>query len=185
VLINSPETLLASLLSGTASGRLIIVTGPSGSGKTSWCLALAEHASTRGIHAEGLVSPVVFEGDHKVGIDMLDLVSGSRRRLAVPRGKTGDDQTTGKWHFDKQTLDWGNEILAHSGACPLFILDELGPLELEQGVGLTNGTGLITARLYQLACVVVRPSLLEIASALWPWGQAYQVNSSHPSEVSV
>jgi nucleoside-triphosphatase THEP1 len=185
VSIDSPDSLLASLLSGNEPGRLILVSGPSGSGKTRWCQALAEQANSRGIHAGGLISPAVFKGNHKVGIDMLDLGSGARRRLAVARGKTGEDLITGKWHFDNQTLDWGNEILAHSGACPLFILDELGPLEFEQGVGLTNGIELITARQYQLACVVVRPSLLEIAAALWPWGEIFQTGSSHPREVPV
>lgn len=52
---DSPDSLLASLTSGTEPGRLIIVTSPSGSGKTRWCLALADHAVGLGISVGGLV----------------------------------------------------------------------------------------------------------------------------------
>ena len=182
VLIDSPDSLLASFASGNEPGRLILVTGSSGSGKTRWCLALADYASILGIHVGGLVSPAVFEGDRKIGIDLLDLGSGAQRRLAVRRGEFSSGQITEDWHVDDKTLNWGNAILAHSGACQLFILDELGPLELERGVGLTNVLGFIAARRYRLACVVVRSSLLEIAQALWPWGEVFCVHSSHPLE---
>ena len=181
-LINSPDSLLASFASGNEPGRLILVTGPSGSGKTRWCLALADYASILGNHVGGLVSPAVFEGDLKIGIDLLDLGSGAQRRLAVRWGKSSSGQITADWHFDDEALNWGNTVLEQLGACQLFILDELGPLELQRGVGLTKGIGLIAERRYRLACVVVRPSLLEIAQALWPWGEVFCVRSSHPLE---
>ena len=63
VLIDSPDSLLESFMSGNEPGRLIIVTGHKGSGKTRWCLALVEAASAKGISMAGLVSPAVFEGD--------------------------------------------------------------------------------------------------------------------------
>ena len=182
VLIDSPDSLLASFLSGNEPGRLILVTGPSGSGKTRWCQALAATANNLGIAVDGLVSPAVFEGDLKIGIDLLDLRSGVQRRLAIHRGESSSGQITADWHFDDEALNWGNTVLEQLGACQLFILDELGPLELQRGVGLTNGLGLIAARRYRLACVVVRPSLLDIAQALWPWGEVFCVRSGHPSE---
>ena len=184
VLIDSPDSLLASFASGNEPGRLILVTGPSGSDKTRWCLALADYASILGIHAGGLVSPAVFEGGLKVGIDLLDLRSGAQRRLAVRRGESDDGQSTADWRFDDETLAWGNAILAGSRSCQLFVLDELGPLELERGVGLTNGLSVVAARRYHLACVVVRPSLLDVAQSLWPWGEVLHIHSKHPVEVS-
>ncbi|HEX7432566.1 MAG TPA: nucleoside-triphosphatase [Anaerolineaceae bacterium] len=182
VLIDSPDSLLASFESGNESGRLILATGPSGSGKTRWCIALAEHAKALGINASGMVSPAVFESDFKIGIDLLDLGSGAKRHLAARRRASDKEQITEDWHIDDETLNWGNDILAHSGSCQLLILDELGPLELERGVGLRNGMGLIAARRYRLACVVVRPTLLEIAKTHWPWGEIFNVRSSQPSE---
>ncbi len=175
VLIDSPDSLLASFMSGDEPGRLILITGQRGSGKTDWCLALAEAATSLNIPIEGLVSPAVFEEDIKVGIDLRDLGSGAQRRLAVRRGESDRGQMTENWLIDEGTLEWGNAILAQSGTCPLFILDELGPLELERGVGLINGIGLIAGRRYNLACVVIRTSLLALALEYWPWGQILQL----------
>ena len=184
VLFDSPDSLLASFASGNEPGRLIIVTGPSGSGKTRGCLALADYASILGFQVGGLVSPAVLEGGLKVGIDLLDLRSGAQRRLAVRTEGAGNGQITEDWLLDNATLKWGNDILAQSGFCQLFILDELGPLELERGVGLTNGLGVVAARRYHLACVVVRPSLLDVAQCLWPWGEVLHIHSEHPVEAS-
>ena len=47
VYIDSPDSLLASFVSGKETGRLILVTGQSGSGKTRWCQALAEQAKAQ------------------------------------------------------------------------------------------------------------------------------------------
>jgi nucleoside-triphosphatase len=184
VFIDSPDSLLANFLSGNEIGRLIIVTGPSGLGKTRWCLGLAERATALGIKAVGLVSPAVFEDTKKVGIDLLNLSSGVRRHLAVHRGESGIGPTTTYWQFDEEAFNWGNLILEQLGTSQLLILDELGPLELKRGAGLTNGIGLITGRRYRLACVVVRPSLLDDAQELWPWGETFFVPDTHSSKVS-
>jgi nucleoside-triphosphatase THEP1 len=182
--IDSPDSLLASFESITEPGRLILVTGESGLGKTRWCLALAERARVLGIGVLGLVSPALFEGGHKIGIDLLDLGSGVRRHMAAHRGDSGQGQTTEYWRFNDDVLDWGNSILAGSESCQLLILDELGPLEFKRGSGLTNGIGLVTARRYRLACVVVRPSLLDDAQLLWPWGETFFIPYGHTKKVS-
>jgi hypothetical protein len=182
--IDSPDSLLASLAFRNQPGQLMLITGPGRSGKTCWCLALADYASILGLDVGGLVSPAVSEDGRKVGIDLLDLRSGAQRRLAVRRGESSSGQTTEDWHFDDEALNWGNAILAQMGACQFFILDELGPLELQRGVGLINGLGLVAARHYRLACLVVRPSLLDIAQALWPWGEVFYLPSRQPLEIS-
>jgi energy-coupling factor transporter ATP-binding protein EcfA2 len=185
VFLDSPDSLLAGFVSGNEPGRLIIVTGPSGSGKTRWCQALAQQANTLGMHVCGLVSPAVFKGGIKIGIDLLDLQSGARRPLAVRRGKTDGTLNTDGWQFNKESLDWGNAILTRPIACQLFILDELGPLEFNRGIGLINGFGMLARRQYHLACVVVRNSLLEAGLALWPWGEVFHIHNEYPSEPSV
>jgi hypothetical protein len=101
--------------------------------------------------------------------------SGEQHQLATRRSKISPGRVTEGWSMDEQTLKWGNERLAPAPAGCLFILDELGPLELKHGVGLMNGMGLISDRHYPLACVVIRPALLSQALELWPWGQILHI----------
>ena len=183
VLFDSPDSPLASFVSGNIPGRLIIVTGPSGSGKTRWCQALVERANILGIQVSGLVSPAVFQAGVKVGIELLDLQSGERRPLAVRRGEADQGQNTLDWHFNGENLEWGNALLQGPATGQLFILDELGLLEFKRGIGLVNAFGVLAGREYQLACVVVRESLLEAGLALWPWAEVLHMSSGERSEV--
>lgn len=173
----SPDSLLASFSPGNESGRLILVSGESGAGKTHWCQALHEGATRLGLPVKGLISPPILVGGQKTGIDLVDLSSGEHRQLANVRGDEHFNLYTGKWSFDISTLAWGNQILAGCAPCRLLILDELGPLELEAGQGLKAGLPLLDGRHYELACVVVRPSLLENALARWLWGEIFMVPS--------
>jgi nucleoside-triphosphatase THEP1 len=173
---NSPGSLLASFVtSSEIKPGLVLVTGPSGSGKTRWCMDLVEHARTLDLKLGGLISPAIFEGDQKVGIDLLDLHTGKRRRLAYRRGEPGGDLRTSDWRIVAETLDWGNSILEKLETCDLFILDEVGPLEFEHGIGLIAGLEIIDSRKNFQAVVVVRPSLVFMARKRWPWAQLINV----------
>lgn len=160
--------------------RLLIITGQSGAGKTIWCLELARQAADSGISVEGLISPAVFEHGSKVGIDLFDIVTKERKRLANRRPNLAANYTGRTWQLDFETLHWGNDLLAKIADCQLFVLDELGPMELVEGQGLTKGLDLIDARKFALACVVVRPSLLTNALARWPWAIALNSDEARP-----
>ncbi|MGZ6346570.1 MAG: nucleoside-triphosphatase [Anaerolineales bacterium] len=173
--INSPESLLASFNSRQETGRLILITGPSGSGKTCWCLELVKLSRASGYVPAGLVSPAVFKDNLKVGIDLLNLVSDEQRHLALQRSENPGDHFPAHWSLNPEVLEWGNGILGQLTSCNLLILDELGPLELDRGGGLTNGIELVARRGYRLACVVIRPSLVGTAWTLWPWAEIYHI----------
>ncbi|MCJ7433438.1 MAG: hypothetical protein MUO77_08130 [Anaerolineales bacterium] len=169
---NSPGSILASLISPNENKPgLALVTGMRGAGKTCWCMDLVEHAHTLDLKLCGLISPAIFEGDQKVGIDLVDLNTGERRRLAYHTGDMGGDFRTLDWQMVAETLDWGNSILESIDSCDLFILDEIGPIEFEQGVGLIAGLDIIDSCKKNPAVVVVRPSLLFMARKRWPWAQ--------------
>lgn len=191
---NSPGSLLAKYFSKEQrQPGLFLLTGPPGSGKTTWCLELVKHARFQGIPIAGLVSPPIFENNQRAGIDLLDIESGERTRLATRRSTTTprDESNVEKasptrmvtagWQFDPAALVWGNRLLirliAQKGTrsqphpSRLVVLDELGPLEFTRGQGLKAGLNLISACKYRLACVVVRPSLTSVAQDLWPWVQ--------------
>lgn len=179
----SPVALLQSMATTLPnSPRLVLLTGEFSSGKTTWCLQLLEQARLRGMLTAGLVSPAVFEQGVKIGIDLMDIVSGERRRLAVRHSLSSGQAPqlgplTQNWHFDSLVLAWGNQILENLSECELLILDELGPLEFLAEQGLTAALKLIDAKQYRLACVVVRVELLSMALERWPWGQPYNLTA--------
>lgn len=179
VSIDSPASLLASLhLPSTAPPRLVLLSGPSGCGKTNWCLKLIEQAGSLGLGVQGVVSPAVYRDGSKVAIDLLDLVSGQRRRLGVPLLGRAAGIPVGEWDLDPTVLAWGNACLQAVTATPILVIDELGPLEFDQQLGLTTAFKLVEDRQHALTCVTVRPGLLKKAQERWQWGEVITINTS-------
>lgn len=182
VLKHSPGALAASFISqNELQPGLTLITGPRGAGKTRWCMRLAEHARLQDLDIRGLVSPPVFEDDQKVGIDLLDLATGAQRPLAYRKGDFRGDLLTTDWQIVADTLQWGNQILEGITHCDGFVLDEVGPLEFDHGVGLAAGLNFVDAHRSIPCYVVVRPSLLDAARKRWPWADVLNLNAEAAS----
>ena len=173
----SPGDLLASFVTKTRRSRtLYLLCGMSGCGKTTWCQEFVNDARKLGLQVAGLLSPAVFAGRKKIGINLLDLSSQEQRRLAVRRTPNHESSLQTKdWAFDQETLLWGNNCLQDHHKAAILIVDELGPLEFHQEAGLTAGIQLIDSRQFRLAIVTIRPSLLPIALERWPHSQIMAV----------
>ncbi len=163
----APEVIVAAW-SAFPEGSLALLTGGRGAGKSRWCDALAHAGRDAGLAVAGFVSPPVLVDGEKAGIDILDISSGQRRRLAEPaRADLPGTQGLG-WRFDPEALAFGNKLLGRIDSCDLLIIDEVGPLELRRGSGLTATFALLDARHYRLAVVVVRPALVAAMRVRWP-----------------
>lgn len=163
----------------TRRGRIILVTGAIGCGKTTYCRTEIDAARRAGLDVAGVLSPARFEQGVKVGIDALDLRNGELRPLAHLRRAEAADATgvvTQRWRFDAATLAWANQALATATPCDLLVVDELGPLELEQGRGWTAGLAAIDTRAFDAALVVVRHSLIAQALVRWPDADVRQID---------
>jgi nucleoside-triphosphatase len=160
---------------------LTLISGPPGSGKSTWCYQLVEKSRAGGLSVGGLLSIPIFVGGCKVGIDLQDLISGQRRRLANPRTETSEGLMTSRWCFNQQTLRWGNRILRTLPDCDLIIIDELGPLEFLQGEGLKEGFRLIDSRKFPEMYVVVRSELIPQATGHWPWARVINIGEGKPT----
>lgn len=183
---DSPASLLANFVYNESDSPILtILTGSSGEGKTPLCMQLAEQARASGLVVAGLISPPIYEGGHKVAIDIVDQLSGESRRLAVRRGGQGEGFITENWELDLAVLDWGNQLLANLPACDLLILDELGPLELVLGKGLQAGLDLVDNRFSPITTAVIRPRLLTIAQERWPWGKVIHMKDLDPIQDSI
>ena len=73
----------------------------------------------------------------------------------------------GVWTFDPASVEWGQQVLASLPPSDLLVIDEIGPLELEMGQGLTNALDALHRADYRLALVTLRPALAgEVAARL-------------------
>ena len=179
--LRSPEVLLASFLVLHRRAREIyLLCGPSGSGKTTWLLEMLPAAKQAGLHNGGLLSPPVFEHDHKTAIDLLDAASGERRRLA-PRRPPDSAPPPGEpplgWIFEPDCLAWGNQVLQSLSDCDLLFLDELGPLEWLHNQGLEGALPVLERCAYRAALIIIRPGLLPLARQRWPQAQLLEFTS--------
>ena len=158
-------------------GRIILLSGESELGKTTLCLKLADMLKAIPMVVNGVICPPVYEGLSKTGIDVQILKSGEKRQLARLNSGKSEGLFTRKWLFDETVTDWGNEELAKATPCDILIVDELGPLEFERGLGFLNGFTVINSRDYSAALVVIRPSLLPNALKRWPDANVISVES--------
>ncbi len=152
----------------TPTPILFLVTGYRGAGKTTFCRRIAQSAREAGWDVAGILSNPLFEGDLRIAIQAEDARTGETHILAV----RSEDPSPGAkhWKFDREILDWGNQVFQKSIPCDLLIVDEVGPLELENGSGWQAGLQAVDSQEYAIAIVVVRAELL--GEALLRWGDA-------------
>jgi nucleoside-triphosphatase THEP1 len=149
--------------------KRIILTGMREVGKTTLLLHLVEAAKVQKIDIRGVISPAVIANGQKVAIDLYLIHSGQQVRLAnLNRQNSKSTIATEYWAFDSDNLALGNKILAESTPCDLLVIDELGPIELERGQGWQDGINAVDSKLYKMAVLVIRPSLVALAQAKWP-----------------
>lgn len=155
---------------------LFILTGDVRTGKTTWLRARVGELEAAGVPVRGVLAPGVWRGGEKVGIENELLPSRERVLLATPvnRGQSPIDRCG--WDFDAAALARVNAHLAGLAATAgekdarpgLLAVDEIGPLELRHGGGLTEALALLDAGpapAWPHALVVVRSALAEEAAA--------------------
>jgi nucleoside-triphosphatase THEP1 len=158
---------------------LFILSGDREIGKTSFLNHLLQDPALLNTDIAGVISPAVFQGQRKIGIDILDPRMRVQKRLATLRSAEETESVTLHWNFLQDAMNWGNQLLAASVPCDLLIVDELGPLELKLGEGWQQGIAAVSSGRYALCLLVIRPTLLEVAQTLWPTSEVFLFQSKN------
>jgi nucleoside-triphosphatase len=108
----------------THQPRFALLTGSIGAGKTTAAERLLDRARSSGLSPLGLLAPARVESGEKTGVLSRDVETGEERLLASLSDKG--------YRFRSETFAWANERLlgALERSPELFLLDEVGPIEL-------------------------------------------------------
>lgn len=168
----------------TQNASILIISGTRASGKTTFCTLIAKILKSNGWDVAGLLSlPVIQEGE-EVAKDAFDIRSGVRRSLGSVKlhDRTTTEVQTGRWTFNAKTIDWCNTIFQSSIPCDYLIIDEIGPLEFDQGQGFLEALIALDSGEFNHGVVVIRPHLLAAALQRWPAAEVIEITDTHHAE---
>lgn len=119
--------------------RIVLLSGDRGAGKTTALARFADAARDAGLRPGGVLQPGVFAADgSKSGSTWLDPASGASGEFGSNARELGGPSWMA-WSFSVAGLEAANravlDALGH-GADPVLV-DEIGPLELRAGSGLS------------------------------------------------
>jgi len=117
------------------------ITGPPGIGKTTLLARVAERLKEAGLRVGGLITLEVRAGSHRIGFDVLDLMTGARAPLA----RVGEGEPKlGRYALKGEGLALAREALVRAlREAEVVILDEIGPMELkDETLATVMGTAL-------------------------------------------
>jgi nucleoside-triphosphatase len=144
---------------------LVILTGKRGVGKSTVCARVRSLVVAQGFSCGGLLTWRDLDASGAtIGLFIEDAATGVCRRLASTREDLGGPRV-GPFSMDETALAHGVELVRAALAAnpgPVF-LDELGPLELERGLGLAPTIPLATMHPRAAVILVVRPALVQAA----------------------
>jgi len=163
-----------------------LLTGPVGAGKTTVAERVVGLARRQGLLCGGLLAPAMMDAcGRKAGIWGVDIGGGERRILARTDRALGGP-AIGPYSFDKAALAWATGVVDSAiGTCELLVVDEIGRLELERGLGLAPILPRLAAGEAPRSLVLVRDYLLaNLQSTLESVGQmVFEVGEQNRGEL--
>jgi nucleoside-triphosphatase THEP1 len=147
--------------------RVFILSGDRGSGKTRLLGAIAETLVISGRTVGGILSPVVEEGDSRLGYDVQDIRTG-KTSILCRRDIEATGGSAGPFRFSAEGIAFGTAALLRAATedNDLLIVDEIGPLEFDGG-GWGHALPGLLEHQHAAVLLVVRQALVQKAIGRW------------------
>ncbi len=160
--------------------KLILITGQRQAGKSTLCERLVGELRAASVAVSGLITRRTGPHDQEV----LELRSGQTYPLTLPFAEV-EGSATPHFRMDPAALARALDALRESFPTQVFILDEIGPLELKRGQGWAAALDWLATERYAAALVVIRPELLGdlVARLALPWYTVVNVTPDNRDQV--
>jgi nucleoside-triphosphatase THEP1 len=135
--------------------KIVLLTGNRQIGKSTACFRLADMLRQTDLKVSGLLTQRTGEHDLRV----TELLSGETYPLTLP-ANSDTGSVVGHFRFASEAIARSEKALDTCFPTQIFILDEIGPLELIYGQGWARALKLLRRFNYRVAFVVVRPELV-------------------------
>ena len=145
-----------------STGKIVLLSGERQIGKSSLCFCLEEQLHQSDIEVSGIITRRL--GPHELEVKELRTQAHYTLTARHP-SEVQNGLTLPHFQMDPAAMARGAAAIADSFPTDIFILDELGPLELLRGKGWHRAIYMLKKARYRLAFVVVRPELL--IEAMW------------------
>ena len=165
---------------------LKILTAGRGEGKTTFLVKYARRIAMDKRSVGGIASPALYEGNRRIGYELVDLHEQTRWRLAGLGQVDHIGPIVGPFSFDQQAIDAGRNVIisAVRNGFDVVAIDEVGPLEFRgEGWAPALEIALDECRDEQELIIAVRPSLVHELSKRFPspaWSTAHRISPPWP-----
>lgn len=136
--------------------KIVLLTGERQIGKSTLCSHLFAAMRQADLQVSGLITERVGPHDLKV----VELATNKTYPLTSDFDNPQEGFAFKNFRLDSKALIRSVQAIKKSFPTQAFILDEIGPLELQQKQGWFPVIDLLRRETYQVAFVVVRPELL-------------------------
>ena len=139
--------------------NVFLISGNQGEGKTTRLKEIVLLLKEKGIRAFGFYAEGYWQHAMRNRFDLVDLRSGSRRMLCTDKVQPGFI-AHGRFYFDPDTIEWGNNLLEKGAEISgqIAVIDEVGRFELNNQVWATVLEKLLKKNISLL--LVVRKSFI-------------------------
>ncbi|MBN1900221.1 hypothetical protein JW926_02710 [Candidatus Sumerlaeota bacterium] len=142
---------------------IYFLSGEVNSGKTALLSCWVEEFQRKNRRACGILAPPVWVQGRKIAYNLVDVYTGESKTWATTT-PVNDAEKWGRFWFPRDAIHFGENALNRiDNSCDIGILDEVGPLELENR-GWAFPLKAVLARFPKNMIIVVRADLVKPVS---------------------